>query len=122
MTEFVSRAVRLDEPKVDINGKPLDYSTVMRKYGYVHDAEIHTLQRHYFDEGVVAFTDAVSNISRPEFEFIPYQNGIHSWPAVKMHEETHIRIQKKGGIQDEKAINNYVTYILGYTVFPFPSY
>ena len=121
--EFVSRTFRIT-PREDNNTQIYSgwYVSQTPVYGYEHQADIATLPQEYFGRGVVAFTDAISRISLPMPEHMPYENGIHSGPAVRDHEYMHILIQNAGGIHDERGINDFVAHRLGYTVFPFPSY
>lgn len=116
MPEFVSESVRRHEKP--LYEKTLGYGIDAIRYGYHVFAEIFRPGKHYFGEGVVAFTDAERDISMLPDESIPY-GGI---TATKLHELDHIRRKKKSLPQDEARINQEVAYALGLARFPFPSY
>ena len=117
MPEFVSQAVRERKEK-PFYQKALAYLFDPVKYGYEVVAEIFRPGKHYFDDGVVAFTDAERTIDMLPDESMPY-GGI---TATKLHELDHIRRRKKSMPQDETQINRDVTYAMGLIRFPFPSY
>ena len=128
MTEFVSRISRIAKA-VGIGAALLTYPAhayadkTQHNYSYVHEISIRRLPQHYLPPGVVAFTiPEESEIVLPDSSFFPYENGRHSEPAVRMHEEYHNWIHRAGGIQDERGINDLVAYKLGYSRFPFASY
>src|SRR3989338_451026 len=94
---------------------------------YRREPTVRAVPAHYFEGVVVAFTRPdEGEIAMPPIEKIPYENGVHSWEFVLRHEKLHNYIHDRGGIQNERDINDHVAYTVGpkYGIdrFPFPSY
>ncbi len=125
MTEHVSVAVK--ERKRDIFSLPAHKvgmyipdspHPIEPSYSYLTLAEIRKPGVQYFENGVVAFTDAKSQIAMQEEMRVPYM-GIE---ATKLHEIYHILRDRASLPQDEVQINRDVAYKMGLSRFPFPSY
>ncbi len=126
MVEYVSMAVReslmasrkpgFSSDTFHPGENPMAYP--LHTYSYLTIAEIRKPGQQYFEDGVVAFTDAKSQIAMQEELHVPYM-GIE---ATRLHEIYHILRDKASLPQDEVQTNRDVAYNMGLSRFPFPSY
>lgn len=117
MTKFISERFRKFAIPLALAAE-IGYAMFI--YGYKHKAQINENfpMENYVPLSTVAFTAPQTNeISMPSLEKMEYQDGVHAWPFVIMHEEMHI-----DGEYNESAINARCRARLGYSKDPFPGY
>lgn len=139
MTRFLSRTFRKfalplafvaslspmrDYSNNDHSSHRMETAYFVHVYGYEEKARINEnfQMENYEHATTVAFSRPDQNeIAMPPLEKMEYRDGVHAWPFVLFHEETHIDIGPYG-IHNESAINARARAKFGYSRDPFPSY